>query len=72
MKKGKMKSKGVKPGKMAKGALKKGGAGAVPKMGGGSPPPPKGASAELGAAGTKLGGKGRERARDKRLQNAQL
>jgi hypothetical protein len=72
MHKRKMKSKGTKGGSMAKGALKKGGAGAVPKMGGPSPAPPKGAAGKLGdGAGTKLGGN-RARSRDKRLQNAQL
>jgi hypothetical protein len=73
MPKRKGKSKGMKAG-----ALKKGGGAKLGKAGaklgpaaGAMPPPPKGSSAPLGEAGTKLGGN-RARARDKRLQNAQL
>jgi hypothetical protein len=69
-------------GKMVKGALKKGGGhgfsgprsnvGASPASHGKMPmPKPQPKEGALGAAGTKLGGN-RARARDKRLQNAQL
>jgi hypothetical protein len=67
------KSKGMKAGALKKGGgAKLGRAGA--KLGpaaGAMPAPPRGSSAPLGAAGTKLGDN-RSRARDKRLQNAQL